>query len=116
MKTLTWEEFLAEGKALFGNEKPLLWWFKCPVCGHEQQGKEMIEKYPDKKEYIIDSVFFSCEGRLMQSGRSAFAGKPTAKTGCDYTNGGLINLAEKEVIAQDGHHVSVFEFAEGRAV
>lgn len=111
MITLTWDEFMAEGRALFGNEKPLLWWFVCPVCGHKQQGKAMIEKYPDKKEYIIDSVFFSCEGRLMPSGKSAMYGKPTPETGCDYTNGGLFCLAKREVIAQDGHKVSVFEFA-----
>lgn len=116
MKTLTYKEFCELGEELFGDPNPSTWWFICPACAHSQQGKDMLEKYPKKKEYIWNSFYFSCEGRLMKSGKSALYDKPTPETGCDYTNGGLFQLAKTKVKSEDGNEIMVFEFDKSKSM
>lgn len=102
MQTLTYEEWEAEAKALFGDVKPRFWKFVCVNCGHVQSGAEMLEKYPDRAEYIQNSVFMSCEGRLDN------------KIKCDWTLGGLFQIHTREVISpHNGKSMPVFEFYKG---
>ena len=110
IKRVTYDNFTAEGKELFGTDNPYEWWFKCPVCGHKQQAKDMVSKYPEHKQYITESAYFSCEGRINGKGKSFLKDNPNAEDGCDYTNGGLFGLYTKVVLTPE-KEIPVFEFA-----
>jgi len=105
---MTRQEFLDLGAKLFGTSSMRHWVFVCPVCGHEQSGAAMVEKYPEQEEYIKTSCYFSCEGRLDPKGKSFMGGKPTKKHGCDYTSGGLLTLNTLFIIDDDGREVPLF--------
>jgi len=97
MKTVSWEEWKAEGVKLFGKDITD-WRFKCPGCNNTQTMKEFINLGMDKAE-AATRFYYSCIGRWDKS------------QGCDYTSGGLINIAPIKVIRGD-EEFHVFEFAE----
>lgn len=98
-RELTLEEFLAEGQALFGEDR-MTWRFVCPACGH-------VASIADYKAAGApeSSVGFSCVGRWLDHHRGAF---DTKKSGpCDYAGGGLIRLNPIKI---KGENVSLFDF------
>lgn len=98
VRKITYEEWETEAKSLFGDVKPRFWKFVCSNCGHVQSGWEMMKMYPDKGDYIKNSVFMSCEGRL-------------GGEGCDWSLGGLFQIHKTEVLSPEtGRYVPVFEF------
>lgn len=94
---MTRDEWLAEGRRLFGDDV-LQWWFVCPSCGH-------VASVQDWKDAGAPegAVAFSCVGRYTGAGGE----KTFAKKGgpCDYAGGGLIGLNPVEV---DGTRVFAF--------
>jgi len=106
VRTITHEEWIEEGKKLFG-EGYANWKAVCPVCGHVQSVED-FKLYRDQGA-TPGSAFQECIGRYC-GGRSAMSDKEGQP--CDYAAYGLIRLHKTEVVFQDGHPaVPVFEFA-----
>lgn len=104
MKKITANEWLREGKRLFGDDMKQ-WKFKCPSCGHIQTLQDFLDLGFSQDE--AEGVFFySCIGRWMESEGILF----NKKSPCNYTLGGLFTLAETIVIDED-NEIPVFEFA-----
>lgn len=104
MKETSNEEWIKKGTKLFGGDKRK-WKFKCPSCGNVQTMQDFIDldvEHPEKY------VHFSCIGRFMPESKGTIYNKLSP---CNYTNGGLFNLAKVLVIDPDGTKHSVFEFA-----
>ena len=97
MKTITFEEWEAEGIRRFG-EKKRNWKFICPSCKAIQCGQDFIDLGMDINE-IPKYLGYSCIGRFNNK-----------KTGCDWTLGGLLQIHEIE-ITMDGEIHKRFEFA-----
>lgn len=116
IKKITIEEWLKEGKELFGPDKRD-WKFICPNCGHIQSGRDFMElnrlKISDVEASTV--VFFSCIGRfdtrIPEEKIGTIYDNEPKKQPCNYTNGGLFCLAKLIVINPDGKETSVFEFA-----
>lgn len=107
MKTMTLEEWRAEGTRRFGAD-PKSWRFKCPACGHEQG----IQDFRDAGVEPNGRVYFSCIGRWT-GGVDAFSEEAEQAGPCDYTCGGLIPLGPINVITdEEGTKVNVFGFAD----
>jgi len=110
MREITHEEWLKEGKALFGTaNRPTnyrAWKFVCPVCENVASVGD-YEQYKDKGA-TPSSASQECIGRYA-GGRSAMSiglSQP-----CDYAAFGLIGLCETVVVMPDGTKIPVFEFA-----
>ncbi len=88
-KKYTKDEWLAEGKRLFG-EDILAWRFRCPNCGNVAS----IQDFKDAGAKQADDAAKNCIGRFV-------GGK-----GCDWAAYGLFDICKVHV---DG--IPVFEFA-----
>lgn len=98
-KTMTSEEWLAEGETLFGADRTK-WKFVCPVCGHIATPEDWHKAgAPD------NAIAHSCVGRWLSHSRDAF--RTTGVGPCDYAGGGLFRL---NPITVEG--TSLFAFAE----
>lgn len=115
MKEIPVNDWLAEGKRLFG-EDVKQWKWKCSNCGHVQTIADFLEL---KKLGIIKQevdvgtlVYFSCIGRFDTRIPVENVGTiGDKKSPCNYTLGGLFRLAETFVVHESGKRVPVFEFA-----
>lgn len=110
-RRLTQAEWLAEGKARFG-ENTRKWRFVCPICKHVQSMESVLAMREDMTPSEAEGyVYFSCEGRFAPGSGKAF-GKtvPDPKIGCDYTLGGLFKIARVEVVTPEARILPVFEF------
>lgn len=103
MRTVTYEEWLAEAKAKFGDDS-MDWRFVCPVCKHEASVRDWKNAGAEEGE-----VAFSCIGRHMDKPRKAF--EETGKGPCNYAGGGLFRLNPVTVTGGPGGDHHVFEFA-----
>jgi hypothetical protein len=80
----------------------------CPVCG-TVQSIASLRRAGAPEDRIEGALGFSCEGRFSNVGTwpsakdcSAKADERRGVRGCDWTLGGLFQLHELEVIADDG--------------
>ena len=98
MVTMTVEAWKEKGKQLFG-EDVLKWRFVCPSCGHIQTPEDFR---PYKGEGATpDIAYFSCIGRYDGHGDTVMC---SGKSPCNYTSGGLFNLAPVMVTDGDNKH------------
>ena len=104
MRTLTHADWLAEGKALFG-ESGLDWRFECPVCKHVASVKDWRDAGAPE-----GGIAFSCVGRY-QNGETRNAFEETGAGPCNYAGGGLFRLNPVTVTGGPGGDHTVFEFA-----
>lgn len=98
-RNLSYEEWIEEGKALFGEDADMLdWKFVCPACGHIASARDY--KAAGATE---GAVAFSCIGRWLPTSSEAFSKKPGP---CNYAGGGLLKVHPLAVAGRD-----VFDFA-----
>ncbi|MBL1422663.1 MAG: hypothetical protein COC24_019320 [Alphaproteobacteria bacterium] len=95
MKTQNYDEYMAEGKTLFG-EDIKKWKFICPSCGLSQSAED-FKAHDIDGETIDHQIGFSCIGRSVPD------------LGCNWTLGGLFSIHTLEVV-KDGHTHMRFEF------
>lgn len=101
-RTLTLEEWRAEGARLFGPDE-MAWRFICPACDFVASRKDWANAgAPD------DAVAFSCIGRWVDGSRYAFEYGPGP---CDYAGGGRLRLNPVTVVSGDVT-LDVFDFAD----
>lgn len=104
-RTLSYEDWLAEGKALFG-ENFEDWEFVCPSCGHVQKVSDFRQFA--KRGASPDTARFNCIGRYDgHLDNDAFV---SGQQPCNYTSGGLICITPVSVILPDGKKRVSFEF------
>lgn len=103
MRTVTYEEWLAEAERRFG-KNAMDWRFECPVCKHVASVKDWKDAGASEGE-----VAFSCVGRRADKPRNAF--EEEGKGPCNYAGGGLFRLNPVKVTGGPGGDHSVFEFA-----
>jgi len=102
MKTVTVDQWNAEGVRLFG-DKARHWKFLCVACGTVHTGQDFLDAgVPSDK--VLGYLGFSCIGRFSD------------KKGCDWTLGGFFQVHELEVIDEQGKAHPRFEFATPEAV
>lgn len=108
-RTLTREDWLAEGKRRFGVEADFR--FVCPICKNGQSVRD-FEAFKAQGAKA-DHAYKYCIGRLVGAKRQAFGGDGPGP--CDYASGGLFNLNPVLVTytGDDGTQraIAVFEFA-----
>lgn len=104
----TREEWFAEGVRRFGAD-PLVWRFKCPVCGNVQTPAEFKAVKVGMAPW---AAYSNCIGRYQESARRAFGPKPkgTPERPCDYASGGLFKVGRRVVLK--GVEYNVFPFAD----
>lgn len=106
-RRLTLEEWMAEGTRRFGQDM-FHWKFVCPSCGNVQTPED-FRQHKDRGA-TPDSARFNCIGRYVAD-RKVYqmceGGQP-----CNYTSGGLFNIAPWTVINAEGKDQSCFAFAE----
>lgn len=109
MKEQTLQEWLQEGKTIFGNDFKN-WWFVCPSCGHIASIQDFIDL-----GYDGNLAYQECIGRV--NGNRKQFNKDNAK-GCDWAAYGLFGTCGKGrvVINENGKKVEVFDFAECKEV
>lgn len=93
--TLSFKEWEAKGKELFGTEDYREWKFVCPAC-------KTVQSFKDFEDFVDDPhdvFYFSCIGRFKHG------------IGCDWTLGGFLQIHETEVIDNHGNAHPVMEFA-----
>lgn len=114
MKTMTQEEWVEEGKRLFGDDM-FKWRFKCPACGHVASVED-FRAYKDQGA-SPDSATNECIGRYLpksqRGGWSRDHCNPKVKQPCDYAGYGLIGLSPVRVERADGKHTDCFAFDDG---
>ena len=105
LRVMSHEEWLAEGKALFG-EDFTKWRFECPCC-HNVASVEDYRKFKDAGA-TMDSATSECIGRYT-GGSKAFGDGPTIAP-CDYAGYGLFRLSPLHVTKPDGKISHCFAF------
>jgi len=107
-KTMTEEDWVAEGEARFGADR-MRWRFRCPVCGHDQS----VEDY-QRAGAPENAIGFSCVGRWIEGSKEAF--DETSVGPCNYAGGGLFRLNPITVVSLDAHqqehHHKMFAFGD----
>ena len=91
-RVCTHEEWLAEGKRLFG-EDFTKWRFKCPKCGHVATGQDF------KDAGLKPDIMYSC-----------CIGRFKPGVGCDWAAYGLFDICTVHVMSGE-KLIPVFEFA-----
>lgn len=111
--TMTYEEWLAEGKRRFG-EDFYNWKFVCPMCKHVASVGD-FEKYKDKGA-TPNSAVEVCIGRFQENPGIAFAVKGEKKgSPCNYALFGLFRFPGVIVTGSpygEGKDRMAFAFAE----
>lgn len=104
MAKYTLKEWLDKGKKLFGDDF-LKWKFVCPACGKISS----VQEFKDVGADANDS-YQCCIGRFTGKG----APTKVSKDGCNWAAFGFLGtLGEGDtVIADDGHEVAIFKFAD----
>ena len=104
MKKQTLEEWMTEGKKLFGEDFKT-WKFKCPACGHVSSVQDFIDAGRDANDAYQD-----CIGRV--NGKGDKNGKDKG-FGCNWAAYGLFGTLGKGriVINPEGKEIEVFDFA-----
>lgn len=98
MEIINYEDWIKKAKELYG-EDPDNWKFKCPICGHIQSIKSVLEHGPSlERQKVQDWIHYNCEGRINEG------------YGCDWTLGGFFHVHKVEV-EFNGKLVPVFEYA-----
>jgi hypothetical protein len=107
-KTMTEEEFLTEGKRLFGEDK-LKWEFQCPCCGNIQTAED-FRKHKGAGA-TPDSAYTECIGRYQKDSFRAFGEnkKGAKKYPCDYAAYGLFRIGHI-IKLSNGKETVVFPF------
>ena len=98
--------WLRRATDLFGSD-PLMWRFRCPVCGNCQTGTDFKRVGAEPQ-----SVYQECIGRYLPKPATDLASKPGAngkKSPCDYAAYGLFRSGIN-VITESGKPVAVFPF------
>lgn len=107
-KTMTAEEWLAEGERRFGPDH-MLWKFECPMCKHVASIGD-FKQFKDKGA-TPDDARRMCIGRYLpkeqRCGLSREHSNPKIKQPCDYAAFGLFQLSP---VIVDGQQC--FAFAE----
>ena len=110
-KDYTQEEWMKEGKRLFGEEF-LNWKFKCPMCGNIQTPEE-FRKFKDNGA-SPDSARQECIGRYLPKDKvtTAFGDKnKKVKSPCDYASYGLFRIGHN-IKLDNGKETVSFPFAD----
>lgn len=107
MKTLSLKEYRALLKAQKVSRKHVA--FVCPMCKSVQSMDDLIRAKAGKTMADVEKyIGFSCVGRFTHH-------KPpdtkSTQYGCNWTLGGLFQVHELEVVAEDGKHHPSFEIA-----
>ncbi len=104
--TQTVQEWLEEGKRLFGEDFSK-WKFRCPACGHIASGQEFKELKADPND-----MYQICIGRINGKGTDGMKGKDEGN-GCNWAAYGLFgNLGKgRTVITPENKEINVFDFA-----
>lgn len=98
MERLSYEEWVDKAMELFGKDRKD-WKFVCPICGHIQSIKSVLEHNPSlNPEDIQKWIHYSCEGRANEG------------QGCYWTLGGIFKIHKVE-ISYLGKDIPSFEFA-----
>lgn len=109
LQEIAHEAWLARGRALFGPDWRQ-WRFVCPSCGHVQSGEDFL---PFMGEEAARSVVgYACIGRY--DGVHGAVPMWSEPGPCNYSNGGLLCIADVYVIHQ-GARIPVFAFDEREA-
>jgi hypothetical protein len=110
-RSLTLEQWLAEGEQRFGTRNAKLWRFLCPSCGQEQRYHDLVELgVPRPERYMA----YSCIGRfnLNRPDRADNVVEPgTASAGYGCTYSGSDGLAPVLLEIRSGEIRRTFEFA-----
>ena len=109
-KTLTEDEFKAEGTRRFGEDE-FQWKFRCPICGNIQSAED-FRKYKNVGAKP-GSAYQECIGRYLPDSFRAFGTnkKGAKKSPCDYASYGLFNIGNRVKLA-NGEEVIAFPFAD----
>ena len=110
-ETMNQDEWMAKGKALFG-EDFLKWKFKCPICEHIQSPED-FKQFKDSGANP-DSARCECMGRYLPKEKvtTAFGNKnKKVKSPCDYASYGLFKIGHL-IKLNDGGETVTFPFAE----
>lgn len=101
------KDWLAIGQKLFGVDR-MKWRFRCISCGHVQTAEDLAALGVVNE----DAAYFNCAGRYKPSALSGLSKEAKeAKTGCDWTLGGLFRIHRVEVQhPESGRFLAVFEF------
>jgi hypothetical protein len=102
--TLTYDEWMAEGKRRFG-ENFHDWKFVCPVC----ENVAAIGDYKQYKHMGAEANSATCECIGRYQGADGF--KPLGQGPCDYALYGLFSLPGMKVELADGKVINSFAFA-----
>jgi hypothetical protein len=106
MITQTLDEWMAEGKARFG-EDLTNWKFKCPACGHVASGQDFKDVGADTND-----MYSVCIGRKNGKGVDAMKSKDKGN-GCNWAAFGLFRtLGKGRIVLNEGKEVDVFDFAD----
>ena len=101
------KDFLEKGMRLFGEDRKK-WKFTCCNCGNTQSIED-FEKIGISASEAGGYVYFSCIGRFIPDSKGTMSNqiKP-----CNYTVGGLFNLAKVCIVTPDGEKHPMFELDE----
>lgn len=105
VKTIALAAWRDEGRRRFGIDSRR-WQFKCPSCGHVARKQDWEDAGAPP-----GAVAFSCIGRYTGDAEAAKAAAFKRAGGpCNYTSGGLFDIAKVHVVDDDGVAHSMFEF------
>lgn len=123
MRTITYDEWKAEGERRFGPDM-LTWRFICPGCRNEQSAAD-FRPFTDRGA-TSNSAYRECLGRFLLSdqARSWMNDKSRAGVRCDYAAYGLLCICTtqvqppSDVAPENGgpKPIAVFEFGEATMV
>lgn len=100
----TYEEWIAEGRELFGKDF-IDWKFVCPACGRVSSGWDFKEAGGEPND-----MYQCCIGRL--NGNMRPSSKALDGNGCDWCAFGLLKtLGKGRIVVKDDQEIEVFDFA-----
>lgn len=103
IKTVTHDEWIAEGEKLFGVDK-LNWRFVCPSCGHVASVQDYMEALAP--EFFVG---FSCIGNYLPNSRKAYDNGD--RTLCDYSGASDRNpVTVKKAVKNHFEQRKLFDF------
>lgn len=103
-RTLTRQEWEAEGERRFGKNK-MDWKFVCPVCGHVASVRDYQAAGAPE-----GAVGFSCVGRYLKESPGVFLENKASP--CNYAGGGLFRMNPVLIVDKDADNEhTYFDFA-----
>lgn len=90
------QQWMSEGKKIFGTDNPYKWAWKCPACGR----KQTMSEFKSLENADPNDAYQECIGRYFNGRKGPYK--------CDWAAYGLFR--GPSIVKENGKEIAVFDF------